>query len=295
MSSSNMSVIDLSETLADFSRQQGRLAAATELPVIDLSETVADSSLDSDTGELEELEEELEELAEVATEEEEEVVVEVPTEGEGVVLTEDEEEDYSYDEDEMPELEDVDVSTVEEEAAVDVTGPVEEEVRALLAAEGAAAAGHALRRMEALLGRWGHAALETPPRGVVTPPRGEVTPPRGVVTPPRSVVTPPRGEGAELGDEMVLDTTIDLTDSPNTNQGASPLPSGPLASLTCPVCLDTLAAVTRRGGRVVSTRCGHVFCGSCLPRCIQTTGQCPTCRTRLTLFGGFHPLYLALN
>jgi len=287
MSSSNMSVIDLSETLADSSRQQGRLAAATELPVIDLSETVADSSLDSDTGELEELEEleelaeELEELAEVATEEEEEVVVEVPTEGEGVVLTEDEEEevpeleeDYSYDEDEMPELEDVDVSTAEEEAAVDVTGPVEEEVRALLAAEGAAAAGHALRRMEALLGRWGRAALETPPRGVVTP---------------------PRGEGAELGDEMVLDTTIDLTDSPNTNQGASPLPSGPLASLTCPVCLDTLAAVTRRGGRVVSTRCGHVFCGSCLPRCIQTTGQCPTCRTRLTLFGGFHPLYLALN
>jgi len=254
--------------------------------------------------ELEELMEELEELAEVATEEE--VVVEVPTEGEGVVLTEDEEEevpvltedeeeevpeleeDYSYEEDEMPELEDVDVSTAEEEAAVDVTGPVEEEVRALLAAEGAAAAGHALRRMEALLGRWGRAALETPPRGVVTPPRG-------VVTPPRGEVTPPRGEGAELGNEMVLDTTIDLTDSPNTNQGASPLPSGPLASLTCPVCLDTLAAVTRRGGRVVSTRCGHVFCGTCLPRCIQTTGQCPTCRTRLTLFGGFHPLYLALN
>jgi len=249
MDSFDMSVIDLAD-----SSLQGELPATSELSVIDLSETLADSSLNADTAMVQE-------LAGVANEEEQEVlneedgVVAVLTEDEDEVTTEDEagpdlEDVSSDDEDEMPELEYVDVTTVEEEAAVDVE--VERYLAVLLELRGAAG---------------------------------------GLETPPRRLETPARGVGAEQGGE-VLETTIDLTDSPITNQGTSPLPSGPLASLTCPVCLDTLASITRRGGRVVSTRCGHVFCGSCLPRCIQAAGQCPTCRTRLTLFGGFHPLYL---
>lgn len=275
MDSFDMSVIDLAD-----SSLQGELPATSELSVIDLSETLADSSLN--------------ELAGVTNEEEQEVLNE--EDGEAAVLTEDEDEvttedeagpdleDVSSDdEDEMPELEYVDMTTREEEAA---------------AAAEAEASRRRRRLLELLLELRGApeeeaAAAEAEESGflaaVLLLLRGAAG---GLETPPRRLETPARGLGAEQGGEMVLETTIDLTDSPITNQGTSPLPSDPLASLTCPVCLDTLASITRRGGRVVSTRCGHVFCGSCLPRCIQATGQCPTCRTRLTLFGGFHPLYL---
>eukprot|EP00092_Neocalanus_flemingeri_P035201 GFUD01038305.1.p1 GENE.GFUD01038305.1~~GFUD01038305.1.p1 ORF type:complete len:306 (-),score=42.71 GFUD01038305.1:132-995(-) len=116
------------------------------------------------------------------------------------------------------------------------------------------------------------------------------------------------------------DTTIDLTDSPvrptlpspasSTSPPSSPRaespPSSPLtssppsasldtshssASLKCPVCLETFYAIRKRGSRLVSTTCGHVFCGRCLPACVRTSGQCPTCRRRLG-YKDFHPLYL---
>eukprot|EP00092_Neocalanus_flemingeri_P035199 GFUD01038303.1.p1 GENE.GFUD01038303.1~~GFUD01038303.1.p1 ORF type:complete len:248 (-),score=36.46 GFUD01038303.1:154-843(-) len=116
------------------------------------------------------------------------------------------------------------------------------------------------------------------------------------------------------------DTTIDLTDSPvrstlpspasSTSPPSSPRsespPSSPLASspssasldssnssasLKCPVCLETFYAIRKRGSRLVSTTCGHVFCGRCLPACVRTSGQCPTCRRRLG-YNDFHPLYL---
>eukprot|EP00092_Neocalanus_flemingeri_P026166 GFUD01028359.1.p1 GENE.GFUD01028359.1~~GFUD01028359.1.p1 ORF type:complete len:293 (-),score=59.85 GFUD01028359.1:213-1091(-) len=117
------------------------------------------------------------------------------------------------------------------------------------------------------------------------------------------------------------DTTIDLTDSPvrptlplpanSTSppssprlvspRSSSPLASSPppasldssvsTASLKCPVCLETFYAIRKRGSRLVSTTCGHVFCGRCLPACVRTSGQCPTCRRRLG-YKDFHPLYL---
>eukprot|EP00092_Neocalanus_flemingeri_P015763 GFUD01017065.1.p1 GENE.GFUD01017065.1~~GFUD01017065.1.p1 ORF type:complete len:292 (-),score=56.74 GFUD01017065.1:114-989(-) len=116
------------------------------------------------------------------------------------------------------------------------------------------------------------------------------------------------------------DTTIDLTDSPvrptlpspasSTSPPSSPRaessPSSPLAasppsasldsshssaSLKCPVCLETFYAIRKRGSRLVSTTCGHVFCGRCLPACVRTSGQCPTCRRRIG-YKDFHPLYL---
>eukprot|EP00092_Neocalanus_flemingeri_P035200 GFUD01038304.1.p1 GENE.GFUD01038304.1~~GFUD01038304.1.p1 ORF type:complete len:311 (-),score=59.50 GFUD01038304.1:131-1063(-) len=116
------------------------------------------------------------------------------------------------------------------------------------------------------------------------------------------------------------DTTIDLTDSPvrstlpspasSTSPPSSPgsesPPSSPLASspssasldssnssasLKCPVCLETFYAIRKRGSRLVSTTCGHVFCGRCLPACVRTSGQCPTCRRRIG-YKDFHPLYL---
>jgi len=90
-----------------------------------------------------------------------------------------------------------------------------------------------------------------------------------------------------------MEETIDLTDSPVAGPSllASPPPTT-LISLSCPICLDSLAAVTKRGGRVLSTLCGHVFCGRCLPKCLSATGACPTCRTRLGGLHAYHSLFL---
>jgi len=96
-----------------------------------------------------------------------------------------------------------------------------------------------------------------------------------------------------------LETTIDLTDSP-VRSPSSPVPllsqsppsqGSPSSSLKCPVCLETFSAIRQRGSRLVSTVCGHVFCGRCLPACVRTSGQCPACRKRIG-YQDFHPLYL---
>jgi len=108
-----------------------------------------------------------------------------------------------------------------------------------------------------------------------------------------------------------LDMTIDLTESPvriarpgpvsiptpmlpppPRSQQSIAAPSSPVsASPKCPVCLESFRAVHRRGNRLVSTLCGHVFCGRCLPACVRTSGHCPTCRKRIG-YDDFHPLFL---
>jgi len=210
MDSFDMSVIDLAD-----SSLQGELPATSELSVIDLSETLADSSLNADTAMVQE-------LAGVANEEEQEVLNE--EDGVVAVLTEDEDEVTTEDE-AGPDLEDV---SSDDEDVIPVLENVEEYRPRFRGLGYSPAAEAALLEAEAVL-------LEL--RGAAG----------GLETPPRRLETPARGVGAEQGGE-VLETTIDLTDSPPiTNQGTSPLPSGPLASLTCPVCLDTLASITRRG------------------------------------------------
>lgn len=98
----------------------------------------------------------------------------------------------------------------------------------------------------------------------------------------------------------LMDATIDLTDSPPPRL-ASPPPAppspaspytGPLSAIQCPICLDSLAAVRRRGRTILSTICGHVFCSACLPRALAATGRCPACRARLGTMD-YHNLYLA--
>jgi len=108
------------------------------------------------------------------------------------------------------------------------------------------------------------------------------------------------------GDEPLtnsLDMTIDLTESPvrptsiPTPKVPPPksqcvaAPSSPVSSPKCPVCLESFSSIHRRGNRLVSTLCGHVFCGRCLPACVRTSGHCPTCRTRIG-YEDFHPLFL---
>ena len=97
-------------------------------------------------------------------------------------------------------------------------------------------------------------------------------------------------------DELVVDTTIDLTDSPPApavyQSYAAESPASVLAILRCPVCLDSLAAARAKGYRVLATTCGHIFCSNCLPRCVAANSQCPTCRARLPGPSNYHNLYI---
>jgi len=123
---------------------------------------------------------------------------------------------------------------------------------------------------------------------------------------PSPAINALEGDGREANS---LDMTIDLTESPVRRARPDPIPapmlppprssqqriaapSSPVsASPKCPVCLESFRAVHRRGNRLVSTLCGHVFCGRCLPACVRTSGHCPTCRKRIG-YDDFHPLFL---
>lgn len=59
---------------------------------------------------------------------------------------------------------------------------------------------------------------------------------------------------------------------------STPLPQDLLSDLECPLCLKLLY-------RPVTTPCGHSFCQACLPRCLDHTSRCPTCRTVSPLAG----------
>jgi len=100
-----------------------------------------------------------------------------------------------------------------------------------------------------------------------------------------------------------LDITIDLTDSPaaaSSPDEISPTPNAGEISPTalpgesrirCPVCLDSLPRITSTGRTMMSTVCGHIFCSSCLPVCIRTSGRCPTCRKVLRP-NQMHPIFI---
>jgi len=119
---------------------------------------------------------------------------------------------------------------------------------------------------------------------------------------------------------IALETTIDLTNSPpritlpllsspseapqipprfsllspqlsdnDSSRVAQLVPSS--ASLKCPLCLEPFVSIRIRGCNLVSTVCGHVFCGKCLPACVRISGHCPTCRMKVG-YDDFHPLYL---
>jgi len=82
--------------------------------------------------------------------------------------------------------------------------------------------------------------------------------------------------------------------SPQLTNNDSPRPAQlvtSLAALKCPVCLEPFLSIRLRGSNLVSTVCGHVFCGKCLPACVRISGHCPTCRMRVG-YDDFHPLYL---
>ncbi|KAL6967998.1 hypothetical protein U1Q18_033801 [Sarracenia purpurea var. burkii] len=47
-------------------------------------------------------------------------------------------------------------------------------------------------------------------------------------------------------------------------------------TFNCPVCMGPLIEET-------STKCGHIFCKSCIKTAIAAQGKCPTCRRKVTM------------
>lgn len=49
--------------------------------------------------------------------------------------------------------------------------------------------------------------------------------------------------------------------------------------LKCPICIETYKNIKKAGSKAVVTRCGHLFCESCLKKAFQENGRhCPKCR-----------------
>jgi len=85
---------------------------------------------------------------------------------------------------------------------------------------------------------------------------------------------------------------IDLTDSPLKVQPPNLTASSPVRySIKCPVCFESISTVSKKGYHFVSTMCGHIFCSYCLPKCLERSQQCPSCRVKLT-DSGYHQLFL---
>jgi len=93
--------------------------------------------------------------------------------------------------------------------------------------------------------------------------------------------------------------TIDLTDSPKASpmpifmDSPDPPPSSNQESslqIKCPICFDTFVQIKSSGKRLMSTICGHIFCSGCLPVCVKTAKNCPSCRKTLKL-KDIHPIF----
>ncbi|KAI0634797.1 hypothetical protein C8Q77DRAFT_1156184 [Trametes polyzona] len=95
----------------------------------------------------------------------------------------------------------------------------------------------------------------------------------------------PDGVTVEVGPDHMLAVTTEESSSPKAHvcgesckeNGCTDLIQGkppPGAFfLTCPVCIDPMSVPT-------ATACGHLFCSSCINRCIQVERACPVCRRK---------------
>lgn len=60
-----------------------------------------------------------------------------------------------------------------------------------------------------------------------------------------------------------------------TEQPPPPPPPPPEPTFSCPICMGPLV-------EEMSTKCGHIFCKTCIKAAIAAQTKCPTCRKRVT-------------
>lgn len=75
---------------------------------------------------------------------------------------------------------------------------------------------------------------------------------------------------------------------PSVGQVQPPAPDQP----NCPICKETFSEIKAAQRALMTTRCGHIFCATCLEMVKKSkTLQCPTCRKKM-LWSACHPIYL---
>ncbi|KAK3871917.1 hypothetical protein Pcinc_022981 [Petrolisthes cinctipes] len=62
-------------------------------------------------------------------------------------------------------------------------------------------------------------------------------------------------------------------------------------TISCMVCLDSLATIQASSRTMCSTNCGHLFCSPCITEVVKQKKQCPVCRKKLTK-KQYHPLFI---
>lgn len=63
-------------------------------------------------------------------------------------------------------------------------------------------------------------------------------------------------------------------------------PPSPPNALKCPICIETYITVKQRGFKIVTTKCGHIFCDFCLKKALSSNGRkCPKCRKNVPRAG----------
>lgn len=80
-----------------------------------------------------------------------------------------------------------------------------------------------------------------------------------------------------------------------------PAPSPRVDEPTCPICMETFSEIKASKRNLMTTRCGHIFCSTCLAmvkkpgktsaRRIVDVVECPTCR-KVMHWEACHPIYL---
>ena len=76
----------------------------------------------------------------------------------------------------------------------------------------------------------------------------------------------------------------------------TPPPAPVMDEPTCPICMCTFTEIKAAKQNLMSTRCGHIFCSTCLEK-VKKLGrridfvECPTCRKQMH-WKVCHPIYL---
>ena len=81
----------------------------------------------------------------------------------------------------------------------------------------------------------------------------------------------------------------------------TPPPAPVMDEPTCPICMCTFTEIKSAKQNLMSTRCGHIFCSTCLEK-VKKLGrtqagtridfvECPTCRKQMH-WQACHPIYL---
>lgn len=106
------------------------------------------------------------------------------------------------------------------------------------------------------------------------------------------VVIVPSTSSSQPKASLLQQKAAPITSPHSSHTHLSPSHHSPSShDISCPICMDTKQTFTDSGRTLVTTKCGHIFCDSCIKQSISLLHKCPTCSKRLTL-KQYHRIYI---